>query len=319
MTDAPQNSRDSHERADTWAPLVNPAGAGELDRCSLERAQPQVLERLLAQRSTRVLPIFRGRVPVIGDPLRLGFRAPEPDDMGRPVYFLGRSGGVAVVAVDVEFGSEQWLTARAVGPWLPRAELDILLTTMAVTNWHRNHPMCSRCGRPTRVISGGWARHCDFDGSEHYPRTDPAVIMSVIDAGDRLLLARNAAWEENRRSVLAGFVEPGERLEEAVAREVLEEVGVRVSDVVYVDNQPWPFPSSLMLGFTARVGAGEEGLIVDRTEIVQADWYTRDELTQHVAEGRILLPTRMSIARRLIERWFGGALATGEEAPVVGR
>lgn len=293
------------------------AKADVLDRCSQERAQPGVLERLLSDSGTRVLPLWQGKVPVAGDPIRLEFRAPEAADAGRPACFLGRSAGVALVVVDVEAGDESWRGARAVGPWLPRAELDVLLTAMAVTNWHRNHPRCSRCGEPTQPATGGWTRRCPADGSEHYPRTDPAVIMSVIDANDRLLLARNASWDLGRRSVLAGFVEPGERLEDAVAREVFEEVGVVVGDVQYVDNQPWPFPSSLMLGFTARAHSVE--LIADRTEIVEAEWYTRDDLVREVEAGRVLLPTRMSIARRLVERWFGGPLATGEEPPVVGR
>lgn len=290
-----------------------------LDRCSTERLQPDILARLLADSGTRVLPVFRGRVPVLEAPLRLGWRAPESSDHGLPTYFLGRRDGEALVAVEVEAGSDDWLTARAVGPWLERDELDALLTTMAVTNWHRSHPRCPRCGQPTRVATGGWTRHCDADGSEHYPRTDPAVIMSVIDERDRLLLARNSSWDEGRRSVLAGFVEPGERLEEAVAREVREEVGVYVTDVTYVDNQPWPFPSSLMLGFTARVLGQDSSLHVDRSEIVEAEWYTRESLARVVEAGEVLLPSRMSIARRLVERWFGGPLAAGEKAPVVGR
>lgn len=297
--------------------LANEAEHAVLQRCSQERSEPGLLGKLLADSATSVLPISAGRVPVAGGPLRLAMRAPEPADASRDSYFLGRLAGTALVAVEVDDAPEGWLGARAIGPWLVKPELDALLTAMAVTNWHRHHPRCPRCGEPTRVATAGWTRRCDADGSEHYPRTDPAVIMSVIDADDRLLLARNGTWDEGRRSVLAGFVEPGERLEEAVAREVLEEVGVRVSEVRYVDNQPWPFPSSLMLGFSSR--AADPHLRIDRTEIVEAEWYTRDELARAVAAGRVLLPTRLSIARRLIEGWFGEPLATGEEEPVVGR
>jgi NAD+ diphosphatase len=150
---------------------------------------------------------------------------------------------------------------------------------------------------------GGWLRRCPADRSEHYPRTDPAVIMSVVDDRDRLLLARGPQWAERRYSVLAGFVEPGETLEAAVAREVFEEVGVRVADVRFLGNQPWPFPSSLMLGFTAR--ALTTDLVLQEDEIAEARWVTREELLAEVAEGSTGVANRISIARSLIEHWLG--------------
>jgi NAD+ diphosphatase len=144
------------------------------------------------------------------------------------------------------------------------------------------------------------------DGSEHFPRTDPAVIMLVHDE-ERILLARSANWPARRVSILAGFVEAGESLEQAVAREVHEEVGVKVHDCHYLGSQPWPLPRSLMLGFFARADEGQE-LHVDGEEIKSARWYTRAELRVAVEAGEVLLPGRISIARQLIERWYGGEL-----------
>ena len=151
----------------------------------------------------------------------------------------------------------------------------------------------------------GWIRRCPADGSEHYPRTDMAVIMAVVDADDRILLARGKGFRGNGMSVLAGFVEPGETLAAAVAREVAEEVGVEVTDVTYLGDQPWPFPSSLMLGFTARALGTE--LRLQAEEIEAARWFSRDELVEALADGSVVVSGRISISRRIIEHWFGGA------------
>ena len=151
----------------------------------------------------------------------------------------------------------------------------IFTTAQALANWHAAHQFCPRCGAPTEPEQAGWIRRCTRDSSEHYPRTDPAVIMAVVDDDDRLLLGRNAQWPEGRFSVLAGFVEPGESFEAAVAREVEEEVGIEVTDVTYLGNQPWPFPSSDMVGFRAR--AITTSLHPDTVEMAEARWFTRNE------------------------------------------
>ena len=152
----------------------------------------------------------------------------------------------------------------------------------------------------------GWVRRCIAEDRDLYPRTDPAVIMAVVDEADRLLLARSPAWPENRRSVLAGFVEPGESLEAAVRREVGEEVGLTIGDVTYSGSQAWPFPASLMVGFVAH--ADTEDVHLDTREIAAAEWYDRDEVRAAVAAGTIALPGRMSIARRHIETWLGSSI-----------
>jgi NAD+ diphosphatase len=185
-------------------------------------------------------------------------------------------------------------------------ELEVLMTAVAMESWHARHGYCPSCGQPTQVEAGGWVRRCPSDGTEHYPRTDPAIIVLVIDEEDRALLGRQARWPAPWRSALAGFVEPGERAESAVRREVAEEVGVTLAEVEYVSSQPWPFPGSLMLGFHAR--AATSTITVDGTEIAQADWYSRDALADAASTGVVQLPPSISIARGLIERWFGQPL-----------
>jgi len=178
---------------------------------------------------------------------------------------------------------------------------------VALANWHVSHTHCPRCGALTETFAAGHAQRCPVDGSEHFPRIDPAVIMLVTDRDDRCLLARNRRWPQRRVSILAGFVEPGESAEQAVAREVGEETGITVSRVRYVGSQPWPMPQSLMLGFRA-VATGELSLRVDEEEIAEAQWYGRDELRAALAAGDVLLPPPVSIAHRLIESWYGEEL-----------
>ena len=156
------------------------------------------------------------------------------------------------------------------------------------------------------MTHAGWVRTCTEDGSEHYPRTDPAVIMAVVDEHDRLLLAHPSAWAVGRYSTLAGFVEPGESLEHAVRREVAEETGVVVGPVSYAGSQPWPFPASLMVAFVGRALTSE--VRVDGVEVELARWFTRDELAAAVVGGQVVPPSTSSIARALIEDWFGGPL-----------
>jgi NAD+ diphosphatase len=206
----------------------------------------------------------------------------------------------------------RWAGLRDVGALLGDTDAGILTACVAVFAWHANHTHCARCGAETEVIQSGWVRQCPNCAAEHYPRTDPAVIMSVIDPEDRILLGRQASWPQLRFSTLAGFVEPGESLEDAVRREVEEESGVGVGVVTYRGSQPWPFPSSLMLGF--RGEAISTKITVDEVELAEARWWTRAELMDDVRAGRLLLPPGVSIARRLIEDWFGGPIEGAAEA-----
>jgi NAD+ diphosphatase len=198
---------------------------------------------------------------------------------------------------------------REVGELLSDRDAGLMTHAVALANWHSVSTHCSRCGAETQPHTSGHARRCPVDGSDHFPRLDPAVIMLVTDPDDRCLLARNAAWPERRVSILAGFVEPGESAEQAVVREVLEETGIAVAveQVEYLASQPWPMPHSLMLGFRAHAAEGQE-IRVDGEEIAEARWYSRDDLAARVASGDLKLPPPVSIAHRIIEAWFGADL-----------
>lgn len=284
------------------------ANAG-LDRVARERRDPEILNRLLEDPGSRVIEVRDGRARMRTEGGRgcLELRPPAATDRPENAVLLGRDEhGVAHLAVlstaDPD-GDATWLTLRRAGPLLAPLEAALFSSALALANWHASHGRCSRCGERTVPTQAGWVRLCPHDGSEHYPRTDPAVIMSVIDPDDRLLLGRSPHWPEARFSVLAGFVEPGESLEGAVGREVFEEVGIRVGDVHYLGNQPWPFPSSMMIGFEAHTSEVE--LTLDPVEMAEARWVTRDEYRTALRADAIQTPTGISIAKRIIEHWLG--------------
>ena len=291
---------------------------GTVDRVGLRRQDPDLLPSLLKDPSTRVLELVAGSAEVVESDrdLALLLRSPDEGDADRLGVFLGQDGdgtaylGVAGDNLDLSrtprSKTPQWRTLREVGVLLTDRDAGLFATMLGLANWHATHTHCPRCGAPTEPDQSGWIRRCTQDGSEHYPRTDPAVIMAVTDDADRLLLARSPAWPQGRLSVLAGFVEPGESLEAAVAREVLEEVGVVVDQVRYLGNHPWPFPSSLMVGFTSR--AADPTLHLDMEEIVEAVWVSRLDLREMVLAGRFDISPSVSIARRIIERWYGGPI-----------
>ncbi len=205
------------------------------------------------------------------------------------------------------------MSLRQLGAVLSDRDAGLFTHAVALANWHDAHTHCPLCGTPTVPAPAGHLTTCPKDGTEHFPRVDPAVIMLVTDPDDRCLLARNAAWPQRRMSVLAGFVEPGESAEQAVAREVFEETAIAVGQVRYLGSQPWPMPRSLMLGFQA-VAAGGQQIVVDAEEIGEAHWFTRPELLASLEAGEIGIAPTSSIARRLIEFWYGGELPDGPGA-----
>lgn len=196
---------------------------------------------------------------------------------------------------------------RQAAVFLDDRDAGLFTQAVALANWHATHTHCPRCGSLTDPVAAGHARHCPVDGSEHFPRVDPAVIMLVTDSDDRCLLAHNRQWPRRRVSILAGFVEAGESAEQAVVREVGEETGITVGQVRYLGSQPWPMPRSLMLGFRA-LASGDLDIHVDRDEIAEARWFSREDLRRALAANEVLLPPPVSIAHRIIESWYGEKL-----------
>jgi NAD+ diphosphatase len=196
-----------------------------------------------------------------------------------------------------------YATLREIGGDLNEMQMEIALHTVALSNWHKSHPHCARCGAPTSVAMGGAVRKCDADKSEHYPRTDCAVIVLVRDADDRILLGRQAIWPEGRFSCFAGFLEPGETFEQCVQREVYEESGIAVREINYLGSQPWPFPASIMISFEAITDFPEVAR-PDGEEIVEIKWLSRAQFNEQVAAGSLTLPPVMSVSRKMIDRWL---------------
>jgi NAD+ diphosphatase len=277
--------------------------AGEaLDRSGPHRRDAAWLAARLADPSARVVGASASGVLVAGERPRLLAVDELPD--GLELVLLGvDAGGRALFAADPgdEFPGER-RGLRDLAPVMSQAEGGMIAHAVGLLNWHRRHRFCANCGAQSEAREAGHVRVCPACGAQHHPRTDPVVIMLVTD-GDRALLGRQAQWPEGRYSALAGFVEPGESLEEAVAREVREEAGVDVDDVRYRSSQPWPFPTSLMLGFAARWVSGEPA--VRDAELEDVGWFTRTA----IVGGDVLLPPPTAIARRLIDEWLGDARA----------
>jgi NAD+ diphosphatase len=196
-----------------------------------------------------------------------------------------------------------YATLREIGGALDELQMEIALHAVALSNWHNTHPHCARCGATTSVSLGGAVRTCDKDKSEHYPRTDCAVIVLVRDSQDRILLGRQAIWPEGRFSCFAGFLEPGETFEQCVQREVFEEAGLAIREINYLGSQPWPFPASIMISFDA-ITDFPESARPDGEEIVAIKWLSRDELKAEISAGTLLLPPDISVSRKMIDRWL---------------
>jgi NAD+ diphosphatase len=221
---------------------------------------------------------------------------------GADAVFLGLMAGRPLFAAEGEPDRGHPAGLREAATELPADEAALAAYASSLLSWHRRHRFCANCGSPTEVIDGGHERRCPACDAHHFPRTDPVVIVRVVDDRDRLLLGRQATWPKGRFSVLAGFVEPGETLEDAVRREVGEESGVVVDDVAYVASQPWPFPSSLMIGFNA-VGRGDPR--PGDGELEEVRWFERDEVEAAAAgRGDVMLSPPYSISRRLIDGWL---------------
>ena len=293
---------------------ANVYSGNRLDRVDHRRHDAEWVRARLREASSRITLMAADRHAVDAEnrPLWLGPAEVEAFlEEGGELVFLGLDAGVAHFALEltIDFLEARSLSLRDLretAPLLPASECSHLAYARALFFWHRRHRHCGSCGSPSLAENAGHLRRCSNPacGALHFPRTDPAVIMLIHDGGERCILGRQASWPPGRHSVLAGFVEPGESLEEAVAREVREEVGVAVppENVRYHSSQPWPFPSSIMLGFWAEAPYAE--LEVNLEELETASWVTRQALRDSAEDDRFGLPSHDSIARRLLEDWL---------------
>ena len=289
-----------------------------LDRASELRSDEAALDRLWDR--AKIIRVSGSHLATDGNSLQF-LSAPEVEKLiaskiftSGDKYFLGidTSSQVAYFAWDCdevgqtpgETSTEGLASLRELGGTLDEFELGISMQATALSNWHRSHPHCSRCGAETQSTLGGSVRVCVKDQSQHHPRTDSAVIVLVKDKDDRILLGHQPIWPDGRFSTFAGFLEPGETFEQCVEREVFEESGVKVKEIKYMGSQPWPFPASIMIAFSAVVDDPSTAK-ADGVEITEVRWFSRAELKSSVADGSLLLPPTISVARKMIAMWFG--------------
>jgi NAD+ diphosphatase len=322
------------------AETVTFAGAGtSFDRAAHLRRAASGIAELRAAPNARVLPIWRGK-PLVAGPvegLSAGWIAadhPALADAADGMIFLGLDAGAARFAADLSGWTPsddeptvpgtfldpteqrhpglpegyRFAELRAVMAALPATDAMLAATAKALTGWHATHRFCSACGQRSALAEAGWQRDCASCGAHHFPRTDPVVIM-LVTRGNRVLLGRSAGWPEGMYSLLAGFVEPGETIEAAVRREVMEEAGVPVGEVRYLASQPWPYPSSLMIGCAGDALA--DAITPDPGEIEDAVWITREQMADVLrgAHPRIRAPRRGAIAGFILRAWVADRLA----------
>jgi NAD+ diphosphatase len=289
-----------------------------LDRASELRSDEAELNRLWS--AAKIIRVAESKLATDGTSLRFLTAAEVEQLITSKIfttgdkYFLGidSSTEVAYFAWDCdevglaagESSSEGMASLRELGATLDEFHLGISMHAIALSNWHRSHPHCSKCGAETTSTLGGSVRVCVKDQSQHHPRTDSAVIVLVKDKDDRILLGHQPIWPDGRFSTFAGFLEPGETFEQCVEREVFEESGVKVNEIKYLGSQPWPFPASIMIAFSAVVDDPSTAK-ADGVEITEVRWFSRDELKSSVADGSLLLPPTISVARKMIAMWFG--------------
>lgn len=307
---------------------VLPVRPALVDRGSAERMMPGMLDEVIFSGGAKAMVLSQRQALAVGDKLWLGDAAPLFESLQAArgpltAIYLGRTLAPSSVPERTPIvlfvpgeppapgtaglpSDGTWTGFREIAARLDATETALFVEASAISNWHATHTHCPQCGTPTAIEAGGWVRRCPRDNSEHYPRTDPAIIVTVVGSDGRLLLGGGGPVDAKNYSTLAGFVEPGESLEQAVVREIGEEVGVQVTACQYLGSQSWPFPASLMLGFTATTDDVEAR--PDGVEVTRARWFSRAELQAAVLSGEITISTRLSIARSLIEHWYGGVI-----------
>ena len=304
-------------------PLAQPV----LDRDSNARNESELFDLLWAEPETRIVVLYKGKTLLDGKQLKLFSK--EEATAGKYRVYLGRTTkqvtginiGTPIVlsvltdnaAAALVSDESQWQELRRTGAGLEPDYATIFTQALAIHNWHETHQYCPACGQLTIMTQGGWARNCINEQRDLFPRTDAAVIVSIIDDQDRILLGSQGSWQENRWSVLAGFVEAAESLEAAVKREMFEESGLHVSEPEYLGSQAWPYPYSLMLAFRAKVDSSNsaEDIKADGLEIAKLRWFSRADIK--LEAHQMLLPTKISIARAMIENWYGEEIVSATE------
>ena len=295
-------------------PLKLPLAASQVDRSAHLRSEEGYLKSTWS--SALVITFMDEKFATSGDQLSLVTGATLGEYQSQSDYFLGIKDEQAffVRHLPLEEGSKLELkTLREIGVYLSPRDIGLSVHAQGLANWHTKHPRCAQCGAATTVISGGSVRRCLIDQSEHYPRTDGAVIVLVKDNQDRILLGRQKVWPKYRFSTFAGFVEPGESFEHCVVREVREEAGVELSQINYLGSQPWPFPASLMIAFEAVTNTPQLAR-PDGEEIEEIRWFSRAEMKAAILDKSLILPLEISVARQMIKAWYG----QGAEVDLIG-
>ena len=295
-------------------PLKLPLAASQVDRSAHLRSDEGYLKSTWS--SALVITFMDEKFATSGDQLSLVTGATLGEYQSQSDYFLGIKDEQAffVRHLPLEEGSKLELkTLREIGVYLSPRDIGLSVHAQGLANWHTKHPRCAQCGAATTVISGGSVRRCLIDQSEHYPRTDGAVIVLVKDNQDRILLGRQKVWPKYRFSTFAGFVEPGESFEHCVVREVREEAGVELSQINYLGSQPWPFPASLMIAFEALTNTPQLAR-PDGEEIEEIRWFSRAEMKAAILDKSLILPLEISVARQMIKAWYG----QGAEVDLIG-
>lgn len=323
-------TKTTHETHDL-ARAINTFANNPLDRASDKRTDASWIAEKRKDPTSLIVPMWDLKPLILpelgeGDGPDAGWLRPADLDEAATTgleIFLGVKNGKAFFAVEIDKNAKpetegplkglgEFTELRGAAAILPSGDAAILAQAKAMIDWHARHGFCAVCGEPTQIAEAGYKRACPSCNAEHFPRTDPVVIMLATN-GDKALLGRGPGWPDKMYSALAGFVEPGETIEEAVAREVFEETAVRVSDVTYHTTQPWPFPSSLMIGCHAVASSTE--ITVDGNELSDAQWFDKADLAEaveHAAKGGRLpgpksaalwVPPPMAIAHQLVKAW----------------
>lgn len=308
-------------------PLVLPMAQAVLNRDAEARDDSELFDKLWLEEETRIIVLYKGKTLIQDGHLKL--LTTEQATAGKYRVYLGRTTvdladqkiGTAVVlsvlsdnaAKAIEPDDSKWHELRKSGAGLHPRDAALFTQALAIHNWHETHQHCPNCGAITVMQQGGWSRLCVSEDRQLFPRTDAAVIVAITDDQDRLLLGTQGSWDQNRWSILAGFVEAAESLEAAVIREMKEESGLLVTNPVYLASQSWPYPYSLMLGFQAKVDPSNspDAIKPDGVEIAKLRWFSREELKAEAKD--ILLPSKISIARSLIEHWLGEEVLSATE------